>query len=54
MAYNSHDWGIDPKKFETDEGLREMFEVTAVHHLPDTGAVFVASIESKKYPFFGT
>jgi gamma-glutamyl hydrolase len=54
MTYNSHDYGIDPSKFETDEGLKSMFEVTALHHLPDTGAAFVASIESPKYPFFGT
>lgn len=54
LAYNSHDWGIDPAKFETDNGLREMFELTAISNLPDTGVAFSASMEGKKYPFFGT
>jgi hypothetical protein len=30
-----------------------MYEVTAVSYMPD-GREFVASIESKKYPFYGT
>jgi gamma-glutamyl hydrolase len=30
-----------------------MFEVTAISYMPD-GRPFVASIESKKYPIFGT
>jgi len=53
MTYNAHTWGIEPAKFETDSGLKAMFEVTAISHLPD-GRPFVASVESRKYPFFGT
>lgn len=55
MTYNSHTWGIDPEKFETDAGLKEIFEVTAISYMPEPdGRPFVASIESKKYPFLGT
>ena len=55
MTYNAHTWGIDPKRFETDPDLKEMFEVTAISHMPEPdGRPFVASIESHKYPFFGT
>jgi len=53
MTYNSHHWGVDPKQFETDAKLKEMFDVTSISYLP-TGEPFVASIESTKYPFFGT
>ena len=52
MLYNSHDWGVDPKNFETDKGLSEIFELTGVHHY--NGVEFTASMESTKYPFFGT
>lgn len=53
MLYNSHHFGANPEKFETDPGLKETFEVTAVSRLED-GSPFVASIEGKKYPFYGT
>jgi gamma-glutamyl hydrolase len=53
ITYNSHHWSIDPKLFKTDKGLSSMYEVTAVSYMPD-GREFVASIESKNYPFFGT
>jgi gamma-glutamyl hydrolase len=54
LTYNSHQWGVDPSVFETDAGLKEIFEVTSVSYLPDNGKPFVASVESHKYPFFGT
>jgi len=54
MLYNSHHWGVDPKMFETDAKLKEMFEVTAISYIPETETPFVASIESTSYPFFGT
>ncbi len=54
MTYNSHHWGADPAIFETDAKLKEMFEVTSVSYLPDDGRAFVATVESTKYPFFGT
>lgn len=34
MTYNAHTWGIDPERFETDAALKEMFEVTAISHMP--------------------
>jgi len=54
LTYNSHTYGVDPSKFKSDPNLRSMFEVTSVSYLPEIHKPFVASIESKKYPFFGT
>ena len=54
MTYNAHNYSIDPEKFKTDKGLREMFDVTAISYLPSDGRPFVASVESPKYPIFGT
>jgi len=53
VTYNSHHWSMDPNKFNTDKGLASMFYLTAISHMPD-GRPIVASIESEKYPFFGT
>ncbi len=55
MAYNSHSLGISPETFESDEGLKNIFDVIAVSYTaePDSKA-FVAAIEGKDYPFFGT
>jgi hypothetical protein len=52
MTYNSHHYGIDPKYFEEDQGLKDMFTVTSISHLPN-GTAFVATIEAKNYPIFG-
>jgi len=55
FAYNAHDIGISPTKFESDKGLKEMFEVVAVSNVPGSdNKTFVAAVEGKKYPFFGT
>ena len=54
-TYNGHNWGIPPEKFLTDAGLEKMFTVTAISYLPEPdGRAFVASIEGKTYPIFGT
>jgi len=53
ITWNGHNWAVNPASFETDAGLKEMFEVTAISYMPD-GRPFVASVEGKKYPFFGT
>lgn len=53
VTYNAHHWGMDPEKFKTDKGLSEIFHHTAISYMPD-GRPFVASIESDKYPFYGT
>jgi len=54
--WNGHNWGTDPEKFETDEGLKEMFNVLAISYMQgeDDHRPFVAAIEGKKYPFYGT
>ena len=53
VTYNAHHWGMNPDKFNTDNGLSQIFHHTAISYMPD-GRPFVASIESEKYPFFGT
>lgn len=52
-TYNGHHWGIAPTTFKTDQGLADFWDVTAISLMPN-GTEFVASIESKHYPFFGT
>jgi hypothetical protein len=44
---------MNPNKFKTDAGLQSMFYLTATSKMPN-GTEIVASIESDKYPFFGT
>ena len=53
VTYNSHHWSMNPDKFNTDKGLASMFKLTAISYMPD-GRPIVASIESEKYPFYGT
>ena len=54
-TYNGHNWGIPPETFETDPGLKAMFTPNAVSYMPlPDGREFVASMEGKKYPIFGT
>jgi len=54
LTYNAHTYGIAPSKFDTDKGLKEMFELTSVSYVPGTDKSFAATFEGKKYPFFGT
>lgn len=53
VTYNAHHWGMNPNKFKTDKKLSDLFYHTSISYMPD-GRPFVASIESKDYPFFGT
>jgi len=52
-TYNSHRFSVAPETFSTDWGLRTFWDVTSVSHMPN-GTEFVASIEAKNYPIFGT
>ena len=57
FTYNSHSWGLNPKHMITDEGLHNFWDLTAISFMPNNGThplPFVASIEAKKYPIFGT
>lgn len=55
MLLNAHDFGVSPDRFETDEGLKSMFTLTSVSYEPEGDhRPFSASMESEKYPFFGT
>lgn len=53
FTYNSHRFGLAPDTFVTDKDLNAFWDVTS-HSLMPNGTAFVASIEAKKYPFFGT
>mmetsp|Transcript_24645 Transcript_24645/g.38315 ORF Transcript_24645/g.38315 Transcript_24645/m.38315 type:complete len:193 (+) Transcript_24645:282-860(+) len=52
-TYNSHDLAVGPETYETDAGLKDFWDVTALSYLIN-GTAFVASIEAKDYPFFAT
>jgi gamma-glutamyl hydrolase len=52
-TYNHHHMGVDPSEFETDKGLKETFVPTSTSVDPK-GEHFVASVEGKTYPFYGT
>lgn len=55
VTYNSHHWSMNPDKFKTDKNLSAMFTLTGISYMPEPdGRPIVASIESEKYPFFGT
>lgn len=55
VALNSHSFGLSPDKFKTDAGLAEIYHPTSISYTPDAESLpFVASMESSKYPFFGT
>jgi len=54
MTSNNHGYGVDPEKYTTDPGLAEMYELTSISYEPDRPfRPFAASVEGKKYPFFG-
>lgn len=52
MTWNSHSFSVRPSTFEKDEGLKNFWDVTSISRLDDN-TPFVATIEAKKYPFFG-
>eukprot|EP00347_Sterkiella_histriomuscorum_P009680 403340286 len=53
ITYNHHSWGVGPDRFKTDKGLSSIFYPTSISY-DNNGVPFVSSMESKKYPFFGT
>ena len=53
FTYNSHTYGFHPETFESDPGLKEFWTVTS-HSIAPDGTPFVASIEAKNYPIYGT
>ena len=50
--YFNHHYGITPENFLNNFILTEEFFISSISHT-DNGTAFVASIESKKYPFYG-
>lgn len=52
-TYNSHTHSFRPSTFENDKGLKSFWDVTAIGKTAN-GTDFVASIEAKNYPVFGT
>ena len=54
MTYNSHSYGVALDTFQTDTSLGAMFTPTSLSTDTDSGDTFVATMESEKYPFYGT
>jgi len=55
FLYNGHHFGVKPETMENDAGLKSFWDVTAISYTPDDEkTAFVASVEAKNYPFFGT
>ena len=52
-TYNSHLHAVNPELFKEDEGLKTFWDLTSVSFMPN-GTAFVATIESKNYPIYGT
>ena len=50
--YFNHDFGIAPKDFILDPILSKAFFISSIAHTAN-GTALVASIEGKKYPFYG-
>jgi|LauGreDrversion4_2_1035121.scaffolds.fasta_scaffold604873_1 hypothetical protein len=47
MLLNSHSYGLDPSKFETDQGLKSIFTLTSIMYEPEGDhKAFTASMES--------
>jgi len=54
MTYNYHSYGVSLDTFKQDAGLGAMFTPTSLSTDNETGATFVATMESPNYPFYGT
>lgn len=52
ITYNHHQFGVEPEAFRRDKSLGEVFYPTALSY-DNKGRAFVATMESKKYPFYG-
>lgn len=53
FTYNSHKYGVSPDTFLNNMNLDKFWDITATSRMPN-GTEFIASIESKNYPFFAT
>jgi len=53
LEWNGHVYGIAPSTFKSDKGLAKFWDVNSVSFMPN-GTAFVASMEAKNYPIFGT
>lgn len=57
FTYNSHKWSVNPDEFKKDKRLADFWNVTSISYMPNNGSnpmPFVASVEAKNYPIFGT
>lgn len=55
ITLNNHVGGVAPERFLTDAGLSSFFHPTSISYSPEEGHLpFTATMESYKYPFFGT
>ena len=55
LTLNSHSYGVDPNKFQTDKGLASMYKLTSISYEPaGEQRAFTATAEGIDYPFFAT
>jgi len=54
FTYNNHQSGISTETMKSDKGLADFWTATSHSYTTDTGEPFVASMEAKEYPIFGT
>ena len=54
MAAHSHLYSVNPKLFETDEGLSSFYRLTSIAYTPDEAKPFGNSMEAYNYPFLAT
>lgn len=53
IYYYNHDWGIIDETYKKYSSLSNFFKITA-HSTTNSGITFIASIESKNYPIYGS
>lgn len=56
VYYYNHNWGVVDSTYKKYPSLNSFFKITA-HSLTNssaTGIKFIASVESKNYPIYGT
>lgn len=56
VYYYNHNWGVIDDTYKKYPALSNFFKITAhsTYYTPTEGIKFIASVESKNYPIYGT
>jgi gamma-glutamyl hydrolase len=52
INYYHHKWAVSPELYTANTRLKDFFDVTA-YNQDSEGTPFVASVEARRYPFYG-